>query len=360
MRKITNQFTRVTAGLASLILWAAAFQATAAPQITDVSAPQGFVHGATITISGQQFGTKSPAKPYLWAPFDGSLAPSPLGIVTSWTANQGMTLAQSEGIIGGAAKGNAGSGPWTLRVDATGFAWNDPNQKLYLHKHVKRTFDVSSVNWKTFRIWSTDFTTPDMYISVHNGSINVEGISNSGGWMYGGDDSKKSEWMGPINQWFTEEYLLKANSSNSSADATFEVFVSGKRVGWLPYTDYSTKTLSLRTSDSQRMIINFPVHFVVANATLPAGSTVWADNVYMDTTWARVMIGNAPTWNASTQREIQIPTAWSSTSLSVVLNQGRLADLRNGYLYVIDANGNVNANGYPLCTTCPKPPGGLR
>lgn len=360
MRTHTKSLSHVAAALASCLVGSLASPAVAAPQITDVSAPAGFAHGETITISGQQFGTKSPAKPYLWAPFDGSLAPSPLGVITSWTANEGMTLAQTEGITGGAAKGNNSSGPWTLRVDANGFAWNDPNQKLYLHKHVKRTFDVSNVNWKTFRIWSANFSTPDMYIGANNGAIYVEGISNSGGWMYGGDSGHKQEWMGPINQWFTEEYLLKANSTNSASDATFEVYVAGKRVGWLPYTDYSTKTLSLRTADTQRMIINFPVHFVIANATLPTGSAVWADNVYMDTTWARVMIGNAPTWNASTQREIQIPTAWSSNSISVVLNRGAFSDLRTGYLYVVDSQGNVNSNGYPLCSTCPKAPSALR
>jgi len=355
----TNILDRPTTATIFIFLSFFVAPLNAAPRITTVSAPQGFVNGASITISGQDFGVKSPAQPYLWAPFDGSLQPSSLGLVTSWTANEGMVYAQNEGVIGGAAKGSGGSGPWTLRVDSNGFAWNDPNQKLYLYKHVKRTFDVSNINWKTFRIWSTDFTYPNMYISVHNGAVYVEGL-NSGGYLYGGDSSKKAEWIGPINQWFTEEYLLKSNSSNTDADATFDVYVAGKRVGWLPYTDYSTRTLTLRTSDSQRMTFNFPVHFVIANATLPAGSSVWADNVYVDTTWARVMIGNAPTWTASTSKEIQIPTSWSTTSVSVVLNRGALPELRYGFLYVVDADGNVNANGYPLCTTCPKTPSNPR
>ncbi|MEK6657594.1 MAG: hypothetical protein AABY58_09150, partial [Nitrospirota bacterium] len=42
------------------------------------------------------------------------------------------------------------------------------------------------------------------------------------------------------------------------------------------------------------------------------------------------------------------PSAWSDTSITITLNQGSLANFNNAYLYVIDADGNVNTNGYLL------------
>jgi len=77
---------------------------------------------------------------------------------------------------------------------------------------------------------------------------------------------------------------------------------------------------------------------------------IYIDDVYIDNTIARVEIGNASTWYACTKREVQIPTLWSDTgtSITITLNQGSFSNLNNAYLYVIDADGNVNENGYPL------------
>ena len=45
-----------------------------------VSGVQGTVaDGQQLRITGSGFGQKSPAKPFLWAPFDSSIAPSALG-----------------------------------------------------------------------------------------------------------------------------------------------------------------------------------------------------------------------------------------------------------------------------------------
>ncbi|MDP2896296.1 MAG: Ig-like domain-containing protein [bacterium] len=72
------------------------------------------------------------------------------------------------------------------------------------------------------------------------------------------------------------------------------------------------------------------------------------DDVYLDTTQARVEIGDKSTWEQCTHREIQIPTAWSDTSITVTANQGSFENGKTAYLYVIDANGNVNTQGYPI------------
>jgi hypothetical protein len=94
-----------------------------------------------------------------------------------------------------------------------------------------------------------------------------------------------------------------------------------------------------------------------------AGYATYWDNVYIDSTRARVEIGDAPTLAAATHREIQRATAWSNTSLNVTLNRGSFPSLSSLYLYVIDSTG-VASPGFALASigggSAPSAPINLR
>ena len=60
------------------------------------------------------------------------------------------------------------------------------------------------------------------------------------------------------------------------------------------------------------------------------------------------MVGNAATWAGCTDREIQIPSAWSATSITITANIGEMAAFAGEWLYVVNAAGEVNANGFLL------------
>jgi len=70
--------------------------------------------------------------------------------------------------------------------------------------------------------------------------------------------------------------------------------------------------------------------------------TTYFDDVYLDNTWARVVIGDSSTYEDCTIRETQIPSAWSDTSITVTFNQGSFSE-GTVYLYVIDADGVPSA-----------------
>ena len=76
----------------------------------------------------------------------------------------------------------------------------------------------------------------------------------------------------------------------------------------------------------------------------------YVDDMYLDFTQARVEISNNSKWDETKQihKEIQIPTAWSNSSITVKVNQGAFQNGETAYLYVIDENGNVNSSGYPI------------
>ncbi|MDP2323444.1 MAG: hypothetical protein Q8N51_05385, partial [Gammaproteobacteria bacterium] len=98
-----------------------------------------------------------------------------------------------------------------------------------------------------------------------------------------------------------------------------------------------------------RILLGMYFAFDSVGCPVPDQSPVyhWWDDVYLSNTQARVELGNADTWSACTVREIQIPTAWSTTSISATVNTGAFAD-GGAWLYVVNGNGVVSTSGYPI------------
>jgi hypothetical protein len=68
-------------------------------------------------------------------------------------------------------------------------------------------------------------------------------------------------------------------------------------------------------------------------------------DVYLDYTPARVVLADNPTLSSATVVENQIPTAWSDTSITFVVNLGKFTQGQTAYLFVIDASGLPNGPG---------------
>lgn len=62
------------------------------------------------------------------------------------------------------------------------------------------------------------------------------------------------------------------------------------------------------------------------------------DDLYVDTSLARVVLANAPSYGAATIVEPQIPVTWSDTQVEARVNLGALPDSGTAYLCVFDAN----------------------
>jgi hypothetical protein len=75
-------------------------------------------------------------------------------------------------------------------------------------------------------------------------------------------------------------------------------------------------------------------------------------DVYVDTTLSRIMIGNASTYSACTILEPQIPSAWTSSSITATVNLGSLVGADAKYLYVFDS-ANTPSAGYFLSSDQP-------
>jgi hypothetical protein len=294
----------------------------------------------------------------LWAPFDTDLTPSSLGVITSWDATDSIEWSSS-GYSSGSAINSNDSGSWTAKVLSDGFAWNDYDQQMYVYRKIKRNFDItnfvgdeSPLNWKEFRIWTlagSGGVEVNMTYQTGNGSITVEHLNKVDGSAYG----NQSIMVGPINEYFTSEFYTQSNSidtnlTTSVGDGVMEYYVNGERAAYAPYNPYGderVRTWKMRDETSGDMTEAYFIHGVQANNTMPEDSFYSVDDVYVDTTWARVMVGNASTLANSTHREIQIPSAWSDTEITVTYNQGSFANQETCYLFVVDSDGTASA-GY--------------
>lgn len=71
---------------------------------------------------------------------------------------------------------------------------------------------------------------------------------------------------------------------------------------------------------------------------------VYIDDVYVDSTPARVEVCKESTWATRKHCEIQPATAWGTSSITIVANAGTL-DAGTNYLYVVDSANTANTNG---------------
>jgi hypothetical protein len=316
-----------------LNLWAA----SSIPIIT--SLPTSISNGQSIEISGSQFGAKSPAKPYLWATMNnGSLSPSTLGIITSWGYVNRVSLNSNEGV---AQTGCAKTNSWDiynqldsdLGIRSVGFNWNDPSQKTYIFIKEKHNFVFTNQNWKTVRIWSRGFGSGNnFYVQAGNRCMYSEGIMTSCQYFPNGFKLVQAE-----NQWNTQEYILQSNSSSNIADGSIKFYSNGL---------YAFGSSALKLYDGSTLMS----YLIPANGVIEAFNAVTNnalinyDDIYVDNTWSRVVIGDQPTYSASTHREIQIPYSWdaSGTAIGIVVNQGTFANGTKAYLFVIDSDGNIS------------------
>jgi hypothetical protein len=332
-----NRVLRSVAVLTTLLAFSVAVEA--APSVSGVSGT--VATGQTIRVNGSGFGSKVPAAPHVWADFENGMTPTNLGRQTSWNGVAALSWTTTEGYKGTKGlKATDGNGVWTVRTDYTN--WTRESQKSYIFRRQKMNFLITdpTQNWKVWRIWpaSANGNYPNIYAGANNGLCNVEMAGNQSGF-WGNFNHKSTDWV-------AEEFLFQASSAIDTKDGLVVYRANG--------VEKTRGAVRTRTSSSPAyMVANYVVHAVLANKSTwtPAWNSnnrVWVDDVYVDTTWSRVMIGNAATYSSCTNFEVQIPSAWADGSVTVTAITRSFASGTRAYVYVFDSNNSVNANGFPI------------
>lgn len=335
---------RWLAALFCLVPFATAFSGT-------VTAVEGTLsNGSVITISGSGFGAKANPKPLYFWDYSRGLASSNLGRNTLNTATNG-TISTSVVAPGSAqalafdmsstttAFGPGGTSDGIPFSSSSLYVW----QKKYYNFDLVADSAANGMNLKFFRLWY--MWTHDIYAG-YQGSMGAA----SGRTMPEQTQELAKWWTMPFEgrRWITEEYEYRASdvgTQNGKLNYTRDGVSAWERA-----TGFSTRT------STHSQLYNGLFFDQISNNQLSPGKMLYADAIYVDDTWQRVLISDEPTWQSvvygsgtKRKREIQVPVAWNDTSIQVTLRTGSLGTISGRYLYVIGPDGNpANQVGFLL------------
>ncbi len=310
--------------------------ANAAPSISSVSGD--FSKNGQVKITGSGFGTKSPVAPVLWDDLE-SGTPS-----SAWSKLE-------TGVKVVSAAGQLPNSRYSFRVDKGAGDGSIDMEKKYtitnkFYTFVKRRYDYSigSDNHKFFRvyqsagnnsiIWNYNWGTAYQMRNSYTPMVDPNNPAPSYVIKLGAQN------FPAVGQWQTEEFFVKAETAIGAYNG-----VMGYR---LNNNQHRSWAANRKMFDKDH---NYPLsHIFVDNFSNrislgldKPGDYIWIDSVYMDNTWARVVIGDSAVYdNCSKKLEIQYPLTWSSNTITVKFNPGTFSKGQPAYLYVFDANNSIS------------------
>lgn len=297
-------------------------------------------HGSSITISGLSFGSKSTAAQLFWDTVDNQSAYSglsdgdtiPTGPAYPWTsADYGNSSGEDHVKF---ETTDAQRGVSTEMYKAVNQKW------AYLDGNTWDGTDYFYVSW-WFKvdqsIYNDGSTASPKLLRLSNSSDEtgktttfssfisfVYNNPNSGGIHYHDFTGNPTDWV---------FYEVWVNSSNRTYTTRINGVAEDNNISWADVGTFQINELWKIGFDN--------------GGVSPFAITWWMDDIYYDSSFARVMIGNASTYSASTHFEMQPITAWSTSSISVTINRGSFGATDTAYLYVIDSSGTVST-GYEI------------
>lgn len=319
-----------------------------------ISSIEGTIlHDESIVITGSSFGSKSPAAPIKFDDFDDGTDGQAVSTGGYWTVSGTGDIDYE---IDNQRHTNSTNNVINRLVPGTndGYmyanTWDNTKKKLFVSWWCKITMvsmDASD-NWQ-LKLWrfSEGSAHADWPTWNHQTWWNTAGTSTSSDYCeWAGSDT----WNGSgslnvdVDKWMRFHSYIEESDQNT---ANGNVYVYN-------YLDDNSSGSSIGTN-KETVGTAWPNYlqyvkfgYLITN-NINAGHTAhtfW-DDVYIDSTWARVEIGDNSVYANCKHREIQIPSAWAAGEITVTVNQGSFITDDTVYLFVIDADGTASS-GYTL------------
>ena len=321
-----------------------------------------------ISVSGIDFGTKSQVAPLLWDDFE-----------------SGGSLGQS---VSSSSKVN-----WN--TDGTAPKLSNEKQRGASNRNAKAVVSGSKRDGNTHDLFyknRLDFSSGKIYINFWFRPLYNVGPDQFKFWRLCSGNGLTNHYpsiaLFYTNNW--DRYQLTRASSNGSAGSTMNQNYSGSYDGnwhniilevepgsvnksngrienWFDQTlQDADENINILTQSGY----NFStVRFGEYVQNSDKSQTIYYDNIYVDNTWSRAEICDDSDRSRVGHCEIQIPTKWSNSSITLTVNHGSFKTGQTAYLYVVDSNGNANSKGFPITiggggapptASQPSPPTGLK
>jgi len=328
-----------------------------------------FTHGATVTVTGTSFGTKPVPAPVVWDNVESGAFSS------GWQSSRNLKVG-SESRHGNSAhcgtinfQGNLNV--WPPPPDGSGYGgagyFVGPNSVTGDHWFAQYWFKMdNNWNWGTtgypnmaaaclssvkfFRLGDPNSTTLQNFVVASAGyagntlAYQTEYVSNSNGNLSFGN---ASNWQ--IGVWHLFQFEFQESSLGAN-NGVFRWWVDGTLL--VSDTDIMTREGAGQLKRPQ--ILGF---YDSWDSPQTDRNDFYIDDAYIDTSWARVELGNASVYSQCTHREIQIPSSWGDTSINVTANLGSFPSTTGTYMFVVNSAGTASPGFALVGGADPGPPG---
>ncbi len=342
------------------LLVAAAGPLCAAPVVS--SATGDLLNRSTVTIRGLQFGVKDPAPPLKYDDFtSGKIGEAlPEGSASNGWADGWHVYSHEAGYLP------------RYSLDQTRIPGDAVAHQEYREGNYNATIGLYNLEFQELYISGWTWCDPQGDPSENAKLINFGGDTGGSGSNYGYPQARTDQYpyngsghlyIAFSNNTYIQDWGLKGDLYPRQWNR-IERYVNNGHYGesdgstWIRRNlqDWAGVQGMFQGPGLDGPFRKFYIgHYYRLNGT--AEMDRYWDELYVDTTLARIEIGDAPTWTACTHREIQIPVTWSDTQIAFQVNQGTFTAGQAAYLYVVDADGKPNAEGLPIVFGAGEDPG---
>ena len=315
-------------------------------------------HGSAVTISGSGFGTKATAPPVKFDDFQSVPAGQP--IATSAAGGPVWTSGGSIAPVASTARPRVGTpNGQNMLSRFQPLGGSDPSASNVFIRHDFKKFYLdawfyhdtsgessSAVNVKPWRLHWNNTGYPNA-----SGMVWVSGLGGDVvNCAYDGDspDDGVSDFFPGLrasniaNGWVHLQQWLDYGSGNGAINGTCITRLTGNIAATHSQIGNQNPGRSGYTHWTELYIGNY-----VRSEDWSGTARFYWDSIYVDDSWARIEIGDSPTYANATHREVQVPSAWTSTSATITVNRGSFPPNAPVYLYVCTES-NACSSGYPV------------
>lgn len=341
-------FSGLAASIALLALWQTAH---AAPSVSGVSGT--LTSGQAVTVSGADFGAKTTAAPLKFDQFEGTVGESMVD--RGWSAYGGATATVSASRAHGGTR--SALSPLPAGTEAFDGAYLPLSNLTTVYSSIWFYWDrvpsgaaTGGEIFKWIRISAAASPGTDPYHGVPQ--FRSQAQPAGAGWCY--DELNPNDSLGGSgfvqtdcaifptrNDWTRMDVLYTLSSPPGTANGTLRTWYNGT----LSMDQVGVVTRASGIADSLTSIL------LPQMASLAGSSSSYefsVDDVYIDSTPARVEICNASTFAAASHCEVQPATSWAASSIVITLNRGSFGASDTAYLYVLDSSNAPNSAGFAV------------
>lgn len=234
---------------------------------------------------------------------------------------------------------------------------NQTQWKMHRLSHLNFLTECGNENEPEYRFGWNDFD-QETDVGYSNSSISLRNIEHypdmPSYWQVPGGGVASP----PAEKWINQEWRVVVNSDYTAFDGWVDDWVDGGHAGntglswaihpadWEDCNHYPHQKIFRGIRFGKQMQ---GVSYCDADGVAPWDPTYTfrIDNIYADTTFARVILGDNPIYENCTKRNPQPPITWSPTEITITLSPGNLDIEETVFLFVLTSSEEVS-NGYPV------------